>query len=188
MATHVSGKTGCANSQAPTLHLGTYRRAIMAVVSADVFTPAERLRANHSVYECEDSAKLALWLKNVRRVAAEREERAPTEQTQGTLSATPTQCDEVYKLASTLPAAERASVLRRLPRLTEREASALLLGLRLRKGPRLRVEVAGWQFTVAERHYEAAKVDYVQETGTGRVLPRYESLWGGPLVQRVWAN
>lgn len=79
-------------------------------------------------------------------------------------------------------------MLHRLPRLSEREASALILGLKLRKGPRLRVEVAGWHFTVAERHYEAAKVDYVQETGTGRVLPRYESLWGGPLVRRVWAN
>jgi hypothetical protein len=58
---------------APTLHHGTYRRAIMAVLSADVFTPAERVRANHNVYECEDSTRLTRWVKNVRRVFAERE-------------------------------------------------------------------------------------------------------------------
>jgi hypothetical protein len=183
----------------------------MAVLSADCFTPAERVRANHSVYECEDSAKLTLWLKNVSRVAAERQAQAEQQAlasmakgidtfeawvaAQPTLlakqtapAATPAQCDEVYKLASALPKTERADALRRLPHLTEKEAAALILGLKLRKGPRLRVEVAGVQFTVAERHYEAAKVDYVQEIGTGRVRPRYETLGGGPLVRRVWAN
>lgn len=209
----IKGATGCANSKAaPTLHHGTYRRAIMAALSAETFTPAERLRTNHAVYECQDGAKLALWLKNVRRVAAEREQKAeaqalasmaqgiarfeahvaaqptaPAEPVTGP-AATPAQCDEVFKLACQLPAREKADALRRLPYLTEREATAFILGLKLRKGSRLRVEVNNTSYTVAERHVNAAAVDYVEETGTGRVLPRYETLQGGPLVRRVWAN
>lgn len=198
---------------APTLHLGTYRRAILRlVVGNDLFTAAEQLRCNDSVHQCEASEKLALWLKNVRRVAAERQAQAeaqalanmaqgittfeawvaaqpaaPAEPVTGP-AATPAQCDEVYKLASALPKRERRDALRRLPYLSEHEAAALITGLRLRRGPRYRIEVDKTAYTVAERHYEAAKVDYVEETGTGRVLPRYETLYGGPLVRRVWAN
>jgi hypothetical protein len=192
---------------APTLHLGTLRRSILRlIVGNPLFTAQEQLLASHNIHECEDSAKLALWLKNVRRVAQERQVPANAPQCLTTYeawvaaqpttapqpltapAATPAQCDEVYKLAGALPKMERADVLRRLPHLTEKEAAALILGLKLRKGPRLRIEVAGMQFTVAEHHYEAAKVDYVQEVGSSRVLPRYETLWGGSLVRRVWAN
>jgi hypothetical protein len=107
-------------------------------------------------------------------------------------AATPAQCDEVYRLAASLPRAEQRDALRRLPYLTEHEAQAFITGLRLRQGSRLHLPVqVGQQLVqvpVAERHFNAAKVDYVAETGTGRVLPRYETLYGGPLVRRVWAN
>jgi hypothetical protein len=121
---------------APTLHLGTYRRAIMAVMSADVFTPAERLRANHSVYECEDSAKLALWLKNVRRVFAEREavlEQADLAELAQVAEApvryaTAEQTSEIHKLAlhRAITLGERTKVLLTLPRLDSPAATALI--------------------------------------------------------------
>lgn len=68
---------GLAKVQGPTLHLGTYRRAILAITCGnDLFTAAEQLRANHNVHECEDSHRLALWLRNVQREATRREEAA----------------------------------------------------------------------------------------------------------------
>ncbi|MBG8552570.1 hypothetical protein [Hymenobacter guriensis] len=48
------------------------RQAIMYHMAKAVFTDAERLRANDSVYQEERLGKLALWLQNVRRVASER--------------------------------------------------------------------------------------------------------------------
>lgn len=147
MYTNPQSGQATASTVAPTLHHGTYRRAIMAVLSADQFTPAERLRANHSVYECEDGAKLALWLKNVRRVAAEREQQAKqqaiTNLAQGiarfeaTLrstphaapaAATPAQCDELHQLSRHpgLSVVEKAEVLALLPTITQPRATALI--------------------------------------------------------------
>ncbi|MBG8556152.1 hypothetical protein I5L79_21585 [Hymenobacter sp. BT594] len=48
------------------------RQAIMYHMAKSVFTDAERLRANDSAYQCESLGQLALWLRNVRRVASER--------------------------------------------------------------------------------------------------------------------
>jgi hypothetical protein len=130
-----NGQAGCANSHAPTLHLGTYRRAIMAVLSADVFTPAERVLANHNVHECEDSAKLALWLKNVRRVFTEREavlEQADlaevTEVVAPVQYATAQQTSEVHKLAlhRAITVGERTKAMLALPRLDYGAATALI--------------------------------------------------------------
>lgn len=206
MATHVTGQNAVDAAVAPTLHLGTYRRAIMSAMSADVFTSAERLRANHSVYESQDSAKLALWLKNVVRVRDEREAAglatftAAVERGNELLAgcetpkafATAAQCDEVFRLASKLPKKEKADVLRRLPLLTESEAEALLRGLKHRQGSRLfmPVQVGKRQIKalVVERHFEAARVDYVEEAVTGLVLPRRETLWGGRVVRQLWNN
>ena len=210
-----NGPTAAATA-APTLHVGTYRRALLAlVVGNPLFTDAEQLLSSHNAHDCQDGRKLALWLKNTRRVAAEREKAnglaslgaaidrfeqhlaskqvpVPTAEQPTTTApapwATPTQCDEVFRLASALPQRERADALRRLPTLTEAEARACIAGLQLRRGPRYRVEVGKVQYTVAERHYEGAKVDYVRETGTGKVRPLYETRYGGPLVRRVWAN
>lgn len=129
---------------APTLHHGTYRRAIMAVLSADCFTPAERVLANHNVYECQDGAKLALWLKNVRRVAAEREaatqaqalanmahgiERFETRLTKAAQpAATAAQTSEIHKLSlhRAISKGERTLALDKLPCLTEAQATALI--------------------------------------------------------------
>jgi hypothetical protein len=143
MKSHVTGNSQVAAS-APTLHLGTYRRAIMAVLSADVFTAAEKLRANHNVHECEDATKLALWLKNVRRVLTEREAEAQgqalvnlaqgIERFEAKLStepvryATATQTSEVHKLAlhRAITLGERTKALLALPRLTKPEATLLI--------------------------------------------------------------
>lgn len=135
MANHVTGQATAA-TVVPTLHLGTYRRAIMAVMSADVFTPAERLRANDSVYQTEDLAKLALWLKNVRRVFAEREqviEQADlaeiTELAETPVHyATAEQTSEIHRLAlhRTITPGERTKVLLALPRLNNPAATALI--------------------------------------------------------------
>ena len=130
---------------APTLHLGTFRRNIMAVLSADVFTPAERVLANHNVYECEDSAKLALWLKNVRRVFSEREALAEAqalnnlaqgiERFEAQLAAAPlvqyataAQTSEIHKLAlhRTITDGERTQALLKIPRLDHAQAQALI--------------------------------------------------------------
>lgn len=123
-----------ASTATPTLHLGTYRRAIMAILSADVFTAAERLRANHSVYECEDATRLALWLKNVRRVATEREavvaQADLTELVAAPLVryATAEQTSEIHRLAlhHTTTPAERTKALLVLPRLDSPAATALI--------------------------------------------------------------
>lgn len=67
-----SGQTA-ATTAAPTLHVGTFRRNILAVlVGCSLFTTAEQQRATTNVAACTDAARLALWLKNVRRVADER--------------------------------------------------------------------------------------------------------------------
>lgn len=136
------------SSQAPTLHLGALRRAIMAALSADVFTPAERLRANHAVYECEDAARLALWLKNVRRVFEEREVEAEAQalanMTQGIARfdarvadaqreapaqyATTAQKEEITRLANStyILRKEKTAALLKLPRLDHGQAVALI--------------------------------------------------------------
>lgn len=52
---------------APTLHVGTCRRNILAVVIyCDLFTAEEQIRCNHHVAECEDAQRLARWVRNVR--------------------------------------------------------------------------------------------------------------------------
>ncbi|MGI4871661.1 MAG: hypothetical protein ACRYFX_10835 [Janthinobacterium lividum] len=70
----IAGAVSCSNSNAPTLHLATFRRNILAVVLDNpLFTDAEQLRSNHNAHECTCPYRLVRWLKNVRRVAAERE-------------------------------------------------------------------------------------------------------------------
>ena len=146
MATHVSGQAAAVTT-APTLHVGTYRRALLAVIIGnDLFSEAEQLRANHNAHECQDAAKLALWTRNSQRVAAERQAQQqaqglanlaeglarfeakqaaqPTAQPAPTPAptpwATPAQCDEVYRLAC-LPCftqGEKQHALRGLVTLT----------------------------------------------------------------------
>lgn len=136
MANHVTGQATSA-TVVPTLHLGAYRRAIMAVMSADVFTPAERLRANDSVYQTEDSTKLALWLKNVRRVADERQqviEQADLAEVSELVATAPVryataeQTSEIHRLAlhRTITIGERTKAMLALPRLDYDTAKALI--------------------------------------------------------------
>lgn len=147
MKSHVSGQATTA-IVAPTLHLGALRRAIMAALSADVFTPAECLQANHSVYECEDAARLALWLKNVRRVFAEREAEAEAQalanmahgiarfearvaeaqHTAPVQYATAAQKEEITRLCNSLYILrkEKTAALLKLPHLDEPQAVALI--------------------------------------------------------------
>jgi hypothetical protein len=99
--------TAVTSGQAPTLHLGTLRRSILRlIVGNPLFTAQEQLLASHNIHECEDSAKLALWLKNVRRVFTEREEliaqadlAEATEVVAPVRYATAQQTSEVHKLA-----------------------------------------------------------------------------------------
>lgn len=148
MKTHVSGQAAVA-AVAPTLHVGTYRRNILAIIlDSPLFTPAEQLRANHHVHECQDAAQLARWLTNVRRVAAEREAAdlakaepvttpqppasaplvrpvagpaAPAAQLSPAERPTEAQCAELYRVASLpcLTTLEKTQALLRLPRLTQ---------------------------------------------------------------------
>ena len=200
-------------SAAPTLHVGTYRRALLAVIIGnDLFTEAEQLRANHHAHECQDAAKLALWTRNTLRVATERQAQREAEgfanlaqgiarfeaqlaQQQPTATqpaATPAQCDEVYRLACLLSPREKKDALRRLPQLSEAEAQAFITGLKLRRGPRLKYPVTVGRktivFLVPERHFEGAKVDYGRELGTGPLRPRRDMLFAGPAERRVWVN
>jgi hypothetical protein len=117
-----------ASTTTPTLHLGTYRRAIMAVLSADVFTPAERLRANDSVYQTEDSTRLALWLKNVRRVFTERELVAEEVVIQPVAYATAAQTSEIHSLAlhRLITKGERTKAMLALPTLDTVQATLLI--------------------------------------------------------------
>lgn len=141
MKTHVSVPVVPGSTAPDPLHLGTYRRNIMAVVADDtLFTAAEQLRANDSVYQCRDVAKLALWLKNVRRVAQEREtahnlaafgaavERGEELVKQHAQYATEEQVEEIGRVIS-LPcilACEKSQVLTKLPALTYGGAVFLL--------------------------------------------------------------
>jgi|GEM_PF-3040443 len=60
MESHVSG------SITP-LSLGELRQAILAVLFGNpLFTEEEQLLANHLTHECEDTERLARWLRNVR--------------------------------------------------------------------------------------------------------------------------
>ncbi|RSK50113.1 hypothetical protein [Hymenobacter rigui] len=60
-------------SPAERLILSTVRRSIMDVMQRAVFTPVERLRANDTVYQSQDVARQFVWLRNVCRVATERD-------------------------------------------------------------------------------------------------------------------
>lgn len=126
-----------ASTTTPTLHLGTYRRSILRlIVGSPLFTAQEQLLASHNVHECEDSAKLALWLKNVRRVFVEREAVLAQADLAGVSEvvappvryATATQTSELQQLAlhRALSDRERTKVLLALPRLKEYEAQALI--------------------------------------------------------------
>jgi len=134
-----------AGTDTPTLHLGTYRRNILAVVvDNELFTPAEQLRCNDAVHQCACPRKLALWLTNVRRVAGEREEERQVASfsqavergrvliAQPVRYATPAQCDELYRLAChpALSAADKTQTLLLLPAFTESEAATYLGKLR----------------------------------------------------------
>jgi hypothetical protein len=100
MKSHVTGNSQVAASATPTLQLGATRRNILAVVIGnDLFTPAEQLRCNDSVYQCEDLARLTTWLRNVRREALRREELAEPEVALLDY-ATTEQKEEIVKLAS----------------------------------------------------------------------------------------
>lgn len=137
--------SGRFSSQAPAqsnaFYLGTLRRNILAaVVGNDLFTDAEQLRCNDSVHQCSNTARLALWLKNVRRVAAEREEAnsvalfaAAVERGRELVAtapkyATPEQCDEIFKVAShpCLLACEKSQAIFKIPNLTYSQAIRLL--------------------------------------------------------------
>lgn len=116
-------------------------------MAADVSTEAERLHANHSVYESQGCAKLALWLTNVRRVRQERqaqaEQHALANMAQGierfeaqlpeTLVryATAEQTSKLHQLAlhRTITEGERTHLLLKLPSLTEAQATAKLAEL-----------------------------------------------------------
>jgi hypothetical protein len=126
--------TAVTSGQAPTFHLGTLRRSILRlIVGNPLFTAQEQLLASHNIHECEDGAKLALWLKNVRRVFTERE--VVLEQTdlaevmaQPVRYATAEQTSEVHKLAlhRTITVGERTKALLALPRLDYGAATALI--------------------------------------------------------------
>jgi hypothetical protein len=115
-------------ASAPTLHHGALRRNIMAALSADVFTSAERLRANHSVHECEDAARLALWLKNVRRVHNEREQAELAAATAPVQYATAAQTSEIHQLAlhRFITTGERTKAMRGLPTLNTVQATLVI--------------------------------------------------------------
>jgi hypothetical protein len=94
-----SGESTVAAVAAPTLQIGATRRNILAIVIGnDLFTPAEQLRCNHNVHECQDPTRLALWLRNVRREAMRREEVAEP-QAELLDYATAEQKEEIVKLA-----------------------------------------------------------------------------------------
>jgi hypothetical protein len=125
-----------AGTAAPTLHLGTLRRSILRlIVGNPLFTAQEQLLASHNIHECEDSAKLALWLKNVRRVFTEREEliaqadlAEATEVVAPVRYATAQQTSEVHKLAlhRTITTGERTKAMLALPCLDYGAATALI--------------------------------------------------------------
>jgi hypothetical protein len=71
MENHVSGHV---TASAETLNpLAALRQSILAVVVGNPhFTEEEQLLANHLTYECEAETRLATWLRNVRRLDAQR--------------------------------------------------------------------------------------------------------------------
>jgi len=100
------------------LVLSLVRRQIMERMASTVFTPAERLRANDSVYQCDDEAQLVLWHRNVCRVELERTATQPIMPVLPLdLQATTSQQAEIVRLCSH-------------PAVARRDASALLCGLR----------------------------------------------------------
>lgn len=115
MQTATTSATTVALTPADRLFISLLRRRIMECMANPVFTPEERLRANDSVYQCEDAVQLRVWHKNVQRVE---EERVAAQQVVMTdAPATPEQQAEIMRLCSN-------------PVITRREASGLLFRLR----------------------------------------------------------
>ncbi len=55
------------------LSIGELRQAILAVlIGSPLYTEEEQLLANHLTHECEDTDRLARWLRNVRLQDAKR--------------------------------------------------------------------------------------------------------------------
>lgn len=119
-------------ASAPTLHVGTYRRNILAVViGCDLFTAEEQLRCNHHVAECEDAQRLARWVRNVRLEAQRREqaaELAEAAHVQPVTYATAAQTSEIHQLAlhRFITAGERTKAMLVLPTLTTVQATLLI--------------------------------------------------------------
>lgn len=97
----------------------------MERLNSGVFTPEERLRANDSVYQCDDLTQLQRWHRNVCRVELERE---LAQAVTGPCYATTAQKQELVRLcghkAVTRP--EKTKVLLQINRLTEQEAGAAI--------------------------------------------------------------
>lgn len=93
MYAHPQSGSAATATAAPTLHVGTYRRTLLAaIIGNDLFTPAEQLRANHNAHECQDAQRLSQWTRNVlrerdRREAADLVEVEQTAQPTGNLLA-----------------------------------------------------------------------------------------------------
>jgi len=113
--------------QAHHLILSTTRRLIMHRMNSAVFTAGERLRANDSVYQCEDLAQLALWHKNVCRVELEREVAQATSPA-STAYATNAQKEEIVRLCGNkvITPQEKTKALLRINLVDEDEAEAVI--------------------------------------------------------------
>jgi hypothetical protein len=128
----IVGATGCSNNHAPILHVGTYRRNILAVViGCDLFTAEEQLRCNHHVAECEDAQRLARWVRNVRLEAQRREQAAELSEAahvQPVTYATAAQTSEVHQLTlhRFITTGERTKAMLALPTLTALQATLLI--------------------------------------------------------------
>jgi hypothetical protein len=115
-----------------TLHLGTYRHNILAVIlGCYLFTAEEELRCNHHVTECEDVQRLARWVRNVRLEAQRREqaaELAEATQVQPVTYATAAQTSEIHQLAlhRFIITGERTKAMLALPTLTRVQATLVI--------------------------------------------------------------
>lgn len=120
------------SAQASTLHIGTYRRNILAVIiGCDLFTAEEQLRCNHNVAECEDAQRLARWVRNVRLEVQRREhaaELAEATHAQPVTYATAAQTSEIHQLAlhRVITKGERTKAMLALPTLNTVQATVLI--------------------------------------------------------------
>jgi hypothetical protein len=115
-----------AATAAPTTSLAQLRQDLLVLTfTSPYLTAAERVRANHNAYECEDAERLARWIRNTQAELARREE------AQAVRYCTMAQREEINLLLQQphVTRQKKTKILLHINRLTEEDAAKVIADL-----------------------------------------------------------